>query len=341
MLRQTGFSTPEEMQAAMDEYGAFCESLPDDADIPTFMEYLGRRSPASDLTRQIRSEVEGREFGSFQELQEHLGERMASINDGPKEDFEGLSPARMHEILHARETKRVPLLRFNAALAAADAESSPLVETIRWVLRYHADHGGAIRLTDRDNYPRALCRAYMARFIPSYREGMPVSNEESLTLLVRGHDIIFQNDWTEESRNRSELTTEGVQMLSTKGAVTIFQRAVEFLLLREDWTDSLPDSYEGALTHLALIQNAAIFSLYLLSRHPTGTIGELFNRFTRAFPDFIKPAQGDRRTIDWLGDFFATFFVNDFCVPLGLVTVISADRYRTTDLFTNALSFEV
>lgn len=350
LLQQTGFSTPAELQAAMDEYGRFCESLPDDADIPSFMEYLGRPSAAKDFFREIRSDVADRDFQSEAELKEFLNQRMASANDSPREDFEGLSPAQMHQILQARETKRVPLLRHNGSLSAKDAETAPLVAAVRWLLRYHADHGGATRLTDRDNYPRALCRAYLAHFDPSYREGMPVPTEKSLKTLYTAHDMLVANDWAYESRHRSELTTEGVQMLAEDNAVKVFRQVFESLFLHVGWTDYLTEEYEDAVSHFAFIQKAAVFSLYLLSRHPEGTFRDLFDRFARAFPEFVKPAQGDQWTIDWLGETFAYLFLVEFCVPLGLVKIFpeaspseAADessilgyRYSITGLFENA-----
>lgn len=163
----------------------------------------------------MRSEVGDRSSGSQEELQQFLYKRTSSINDEPRDDFEGLSSAQMHEILHAREAERVPLLRFNGLLAAADAETAPLVATISGVLRYHADHGGTIRLTARRNYPRALCRAYLSHFVPRYREGMTVPNEESLFLLVLAHDLLVAFGWTTETKKLSEITTEGVQMLGS------------------------------------------------------------------------------------------------------------------------------
>jgi hypothetical protein len=351
ILRQTGFSTSAELQAAMDEYGRFCKNLPDDADIPSFMEYLGRASGATDTLRQIRGEVADREFESEAELREFLNERMTSTNEEPRGDFEGLSPMQVHEILNARETKRVPLLRLNGSRSSADAETAPLVEAVLWLLRYHVEHGGAIRLTDRDNYPRALCRAYLARFDSSFREGMSVPTEKSLTTLYSAHDMLVANEWTSEIRHRSELTTEGVQMLTADdGRVKVFQLIFEALVLHVDWTDYLAEEYADAVSHFEFIQEATVFSLYLLSRHPEGTIRDLFDRFARAFPEFMKPAQGDQRTIDWLGEIFAYLFLFRFCEPLGLVKVsrkpppsAAADddsnlayRYRTTALFDNA-----
>ncbi len=356
LLQQTGFSTPAELQAAMDEYGRFCESLPDDADIPSFMEYLGRPSAAKDFFREIRSDVADRDFQSEAELKEFLNERMASANDSPREDFEGLSPTQMHEILQARETARVPLLRHNGSLSAKDAETAPLVAAVRWLLRYHADQGGGTRLTERDNYPRALCRAYLAHFDSSYREGISIPTEKSLKTLYSAHDMLVANDWAHESQHRSELTAEGVQMLAEDNVVKVFRQVFESLLLHMDWTEYLTEEYEDAVSHFAFIQKAAVFSLYLLSRHPQGTFQDLFDRFARAFPEFVKPAQGDQWTIDWLGETFAYLFLDRFCKPLGLVRIfpeaspseaasaseapdensILAYRYSITGLFENA-----
>lgn len=139
-------------------------------------------------------------------------------------------------------------------------------------------------------------------------------------------------------------------MLTADSAVQVFRQAFESLILYVDWTDYLGDEYADTFPHFGFIQRAAVFSLYLLSRHPRGTIGDLFDRFARAFPEFVKPAKGDQRTIDWMEGIYAYLFIFRFCEPLGLVKVsredspsaaaaerpLLADRYRVTGLFENA-----
>ncbi len=248
-----------------------------------------------------------------------------AANDASREDFEGLSPAQVHEILQARKTKRLTLLNHNASLSPEDAETAPLVAVIGWLLRYHADHGGGTRLTDRANYPRALCRAYLARFDSSYQEGVSVPNEQSLAMLCRAHDLVVACGWTHESYRRSELTTEGVQMLREGKAVDVFRQVFEARLMDLDWTDYLAEEFAGAIPHLEFVQESAAFSLYLLHRHPEGTVLQLFDRFARAFPEFLKPARDDQEVIDWLCGVYLHLFLFEFCKPLGLVKISEGD----------------
>jgi hypothetical protein len=156
LLQQTGFASPAELQAEMDEYRRHCEALPPEADIPSFMEYLGRRSSASDVIRTVRDEIAGRDFASETDLRNFVDRRMNTMNEEAQPDFEGLSPAQMHEILEARRSGRVPLMRVRAGLTEKEVAAAPIVAALKWLLEYHAQHNGEVQLTARDNYPRVV-----------------------------------------------------------------------------------------------------------------------------------------------------------------------------------------
>ncbi|WP_018526367.1 hypothetical protein [Alkalispirochaeta alkalica] len=342
MTEQAGLPSPHELQGALEEYRRFCEALPRDAEVPSFMEYRGRANPASDVLGQLRQAAAGQDFGSIQELQAFCTQHLEQANDQPCPDFEGLSPSQMQEILDIHEEtggkKKVPLLYRNSALTPDRAESSPLIQVIRWLLRYHAEHGGKTRLTDRQNYPRDLCRVYLARFPQSRLAGGSAPKEASLPGLVVAHDVVVAQGWTREESRRSELTTEGVQMLADDASPTIFMKALDFFLFYSSWVENLDVSREDE-AHLSIIQRSAIFSLYLLSRYPEGTLEDLTDRFVRAFPAFLGAARGDVSEIRWLRQVYQYLLLQRFCVPLGLVKITTDGEYRTTPLFRQGLVF--
>lgn len=367
ILEQTGFSSPEELDSAMREYERFCEALPAGEAPPTFMEYLGRATgqsrtnAATEVSRQLGQAMEGRQFSSDADVEAFLNTQMESQNNRGIDDFEGLSPAQMQEILTARESGEQPLFAFNARLDPGLALTSPIVRTIRWLLEYHVEAGGDFKLTARENYPRALCRAFMEQFAPGYRRGDPVPNEESLPHLLLAHDVIVGNGWTHDSQTHASITTDGVDVFSNGRWDRLFVYSFMYLWRTDIWSEYLGEEFSET-SHFDNIQNSAIFSLYLLHRHPTGTVGELFDRFARAFPAYVEPAQGEERVRAWLGDLYAYLFLVHFSAQLGLVKPAGPpgagsasgaappgaggglgsldSRYQTTELFRKALVWD-
>lgn len=354
LLEQTGFSSPEELNAAMREYERYCEGLPSGEAPPTFMQYLGRANEASDVHHRLGAAMQGRQFAGAADVEAFLDTQMDAENNRPLDDFEGLSPAQMQEILTARQSGEQPLFAFNGRLEPELAITSPLVRTISWLLEYHVEAGGDFKLTARENYPRALCRAFMEEFAPGYKSGDPVPNEESLPHLLLAHDVIVGNGWTHDSQTRASITTEGVDVFSNGRWDQLFIYAFTYLWRTDTWVEYLGEEFSET-SHFDIIQNSLIFSLYLLRRHPTGTVGELFDRFARAFPAYVEPAQGEKRVRNWFGDLYAFLFVVHFCAQLGLLkpggTASGAggqgglgsldSRYKTTELFRKALIWDI
>jgi len=309
----------------------------------------GYGGPAMDVTRSIREEIARREFVSEEELRAFVDGRMHAANNEGQRDFEGLSPTQIGEILEARRSGRVPLMRIRSELAAEVAGAAPIVAALKWLLEYHADHNGEVQLTTRNHYRRPICREYVKRFTSWAWTGSNVPREESLEDLSQIHDILVRCGWTEEDRHRSNLTTEGIQLLKEGGVQRIFEEALLYMLYQEEWTRWLGEDFEEISDHFEIIQNAAVFTMYLLSQYPSGSVSELFGRFYRAFPSFLEPAKENRSLHEWLESVFAYLFIDRFAVPMGFVELSDgsegddsgdgsdgSDRYRVTPLFETA-----
>ncbi len=81
--------------------------------------------------------------------------------------------------------------------------------------------------------------------------------------------------------------------------------------------DLADDHARASEAVIILIQSSALFLLYLLKRHPVGTAGELYDRFTRAFPMFTKPTQGEADTLEMLRVVFFTLVFEFFFAIFG------------------------
>ena len=340
LMAQAGVSSREELHRLMREFEAHCESLPDGASAPTFMQYLGRANEASGVQNRLAEEVRGREFENREELENYVSAFTAAESSATLDDFEGLSPGEMHTLLYGQLADNDALVAFSDALSDEKARSVALVRVVQWVLKYHVDHDGEVKLTDRGNYPRALCRAFLGRFEPGVDTGRSVPSEQSIPLLYAAHDVLVGGDYTEESAKKSWIATQGVSAFSRGTWAAVYRTALLYLLDAHDWKLWLPEELQHA--HFDIIGQAGVFLLYLLHRHPTGTVGEFYDRFTRAFPAFTQPTQGREADEDLFRDIFSILFFEHAGPLFGLVRLPEGYdtypaspqvRYEAADVF--------
>lgn len=290
----------------------------------------------------------GREFADIEESNRFAQGWMESRNSAPVEDFEGLSSAQIDSILRGSLAENEWLVSLSEELPDELALRSEVVGLVRWLLQYFVDHGGKIRLTGRLNYPRALVSRYVREVTAWYREGDSIPLEESLPELVAAHDILLEVGYTDEDERNAWLATEGVAVISSQQWARVYREAFTHMVQEHDWKEWLPEKLQTE--HFDLIQNSALFLMYLLKRHPEGTLGEFYDRFTRAFPMFEKPARDDRNVLELLRNTFLALVFDFFFVMFGLVSLDLSNgdeaiqpetRYRTTELFRQAFRWGV
>lgn len=340
LLNQTGFSSTAELDAAMKRHQEFCLNLPDGVVAPSFMEFLGRRNAASDVMADLSGEMGGKVFGDRAELDFFLTSSMDRRNNAPLDDFEGLSPAQMQDILSGSAWDEGRFVVLSEKLTDEATLPAGVVAVSRWLVGFFADNGGEVPLTARGNYNRKLVTAYVKRFDPRYRMFKTVPSETTFPFLVAAHDLLVDAGYTDESRNRAWLTTEGV-VLHTRGTwAELYRKAFDFFLRDYDWIDWLDKVVRSE--HFGILQAAAPFFLYLLRRRPEGRLGEIFVRVAKAFPLYIQPAKDDLDYIDFFANSFFYLFFDSFCLFLGLVEIdYDEDRYQVTRLFREALQWRI
>jgi hypothetical protein len=348
MLSQTGFGSMNEMDAALKRYGMFCENLPDNAPIPTFMEFLGRTGLSTEVNRKLSDEARGRDFADIDEMNRFMEGQINAMSKAPLEDFEGISSELMHRILHENFEKMSDFVEISDELPYDLAQRSEMVTKTTWLLRYIAEHGGEVRLTGRRNYPRVLCRSYLKEFDRSWKENESVPSEADLPFLFTVHDAVVAAGYTVDSPSKAMITTEGVVAITRDSQVKLFSDLLLFTLDELDWLEWQEDHLRQG--HFTIIQSSALFSLYLLHRHPSGTTEDFFRRFAKAYPAYVQPANGNPGIVDFLEEQFETLFFFHFCRLFGLVRIRLAnpdepyqdkDKYEVTELFRTAFNWKM
>jgi hypothetical protein len=339
MLAQSGLSSVEELDAAMRRYELYCENLRDTRTPPTFMEFLGKKSPDPGLFSDIQQIASSRDFANQEELEDEIQRMVAARGSAPVDDFEGLSSSDVHTLLY--EPQNSAVFAVNASLNDEAAIAAPVVQQIRWALQYLVDHGGEVRLTQRENFSRQMCESFLRNLAGWWNPGDPVSSESSIPELYFLHELIVLLGYAGASRTKMWITTEGVGILAGKAWSRAFREAFHVVLFEYDWQEWL--SPDRRTDHFHFIQQSAIFSLYLLRNQPSGTAGGLAGRFARAFPAFTAPAQDDEGSLDFLRVIYSLLFLFTFCETFGLVDIQgrAPDDYEITDLFRRAFVWKV
>jgi hypothetical protein len=110
-------------------------------------------SRATELGLELREALAGQEFASLGEAQEFLDRITELRNRTPLEDFQGLSPEQMQELLYA-PFESPELIEFPAM---ADAEpSAPILTLFKLLIDATGEDG--LKATAKGNLPRAFCR---------------------------------------------------------------------------------------------------------------------------------------------------------------------------------------
>lgn len=347
-VRRHARLTPEEYKRALEEYETLCGSLPQGVQPPTFMQFIGQQNAATTRHVELMSAVAGKDFSDATELQGFAQEKLDRLNAQPVDDFEGLSAGQMHTIMNQPATKNFNLVELSNRLSDDAPQAAELIKTMQWLLSHFAEKSGEVRLTENGNYPRSLCRAYCENHPQWMGPGDSVPLETSIVTLWTAHQIFLARGYTTTSSKREWLTTKGVDAYSRRRWRVLFREAVYYALDVADWLDWISEKLR--FDHFTVVQDAALFLLFLLHKHRAGTIGEFIDRLTRAFPELIEPAGADQAIADFVRSVVSELFFARFCAFFGFVTIkgepfnfpeARAAEYHTTPLFDQTFSWKV
>ena len=337
LLAQSGFANEKEFDAAMRRYEMYCENLPASAAIPTFMEFLGKPNPASETQKAFAEAHRATVFQDASEVEAAVRKFTEEQSSAALDDFEGLSPEQMHRLLSGNVGDASEMVVLNESLTDGEVLSAPVMATFKWLLECFREAEGEVKLTGTGKFNRKLCRAYIGRFMPRLASDKRVPSESELTVLSLTHYLSHYSGYIAESKTKAWITGKGIEALSAGSFRSAFEEFLVFFLDRHDWQSSLPEGWDSP--HFEIVQKSALFCLRLLANHPMGLRREFVDRFTKAFPAFLAPAQGDARSISLLRNIVDTLFFDEFCEPFGLTTIAGPnyEEYRTTELCRRAL----
>ncbi len=294
------------------------------------------RSDAKRATEMVRKALEGRQFGTLEELQAFVTDHVRQQNERPLDEFHGLSPEQMRGLLY------LPFASPNVAVIAGAPQggaAAPISRLFGMLAEAIGEQG--LKPTATGNLPRALCREAARAYWDekTYQERTrygAINSEMDFPELHVARLTAELAGLIRKYRGRFLLTRDARRMLGDHGLTAIYPRLFRAYIEQFNW------GYGDRYPDLPFIQQAFLFTLYLLARYGTTRRSHRFyeDAFLAAFPmlrdevprnDIIDPEQTLRSCYTWR----ALIHFADF---LGLAAVVPlADNPLSYDYQVEAL----
>jgi len=295
---------------------------------------LGREEEPADtggpkgVFAEIHQALEGRQFASLEEANAFLADFSRQRNRQGREDFAGLSPEQMGRILY-HPFDSPDIVTFPEVLA--EEPTAPILTLFGLLVDAIGEQG--LKPTAKGNLPRAFCReAALACWGEDlHRERTRFGNinkEEDFFELHVTRLVAELAGLVRKYRGRFILGRDCRNLLEKHGMAGVYPQLLRAYVEKFNW------SYRDGYPELGFIQQAFLFTLYLLQRHGGSWLPHLFyeDAFLRAFPmvlDEVPPDAffGPEKTVR---SCYTLRTLENFAGYLGLAEVepTGKDRYE-------------
>lgn len=303
---------------------------------------------AADVSETLRAALEGRQFGSQQELQAFINQLTQQRNHRQLDKFHGLSPVQMSHMLYSpfasQETIFFPEVIDDANLAA------PILALFQ--LLADAIGGRGLKATAKGNLPRNFCREAALTYWggQQYQENTHIrgiNREDDFADLHITRIVAGMAGLVRKYKGRFILSRNARELLDKQGLGAIYPKLLKAYAEEFNW------GYRDGYPELFFIQNTFAFTLYLLMRYGDTSRLQVFyeDAFLGAFPmvldevpahQLFPPERTARRV-------YTLRTLKNFAVFLGLATVepVSDEfmcneyRVKSLPLLSQAVKFQL
>ncbi len=242
--------------------------------------------------------LEGKNFGTIEELQAHLDKIMKAQNTSGLAQFEGCSPEEMHQMIHFPLEKKCPVTF--KKLTAVQYSKIPILNQAKYMMNL-LDEAKELRLTTKGFLPVKVVKdIYSQGFIKDeiIEQGISKIYKETDSVTIRLPRILLElGGITKKRNNKLSLTKKGKE------------------LLKDD---------EGLLMNLFLT-HGKVFNLAYFDYHGDNSIAQM----GFAFSLFLLHKYGKKKR---MGDFYAKKYFVAF--PM-LLNRVAPNSYRTIEQTAN------
>jgi hypothetical protein len=242
------------------------------------------------MSESLRKALEGRQFNSLEEAQAFLDQITQQQNRRQLDEFHGLSPEQMHQILNFPFASQ-GLVRFEDVLDANPV--APVLTLFKLLADAIGEQG--LKPTAKGNLPRNFCRqaalVYWGeqRYQENTRYG-GINREEDFDDLHVTRLVAELAGVIRKYKGRFILSRDCCRLLAGDGMTTIYLKLFRTYVEQFNW------AYRDGYPELRFIQSAFLFTLYLLTRYGDAWRPQVFyeDAFPGTFPmllDEVPPNQ--------------------------------------------------
>lgn len=250
------------------------------------------QNPAADVSAGLRQALEGKEFNSLEEAQAFAGNFMSQRNQRPVDDFHGLSPEMMYNVLN-QPFSAPQLVTFPEKLD--NLPEAPILSLFNLLVEAIGKEG--LKPTAKGNLPRNFCRqaaqAYFGEEVykESTRYGQ-INKEEDFFELHVARLVAELAGLIRKYKGRFILSRDCRHLLATEGTTVIYPRLLRAYVEQFNW------GYWDGYDEVPFIQHSFLFTLYLLSRYGDDwqSSGIYEDLVLNAFPMVINEFDGSAYT---------------------------------------------
>ena len=299
------------------------------------------------MSELLRKALEDRQFNSLEEAQTFLDQITQQQNRRQLDEFHGLSPEQMHQILNFPFASP-GLVHFPEVLGATPA--APILTLFQQLTDAIGDQG--LKPTAKGNLPRNFCReaalVYWGeqRYLENTRYS-GINREEDFDDLHVTRLVAELAGVIRKYKGRFILSRDCRRLLAGDGITAIYPKLFRAYVEQFNW------AYRDGYPELRFIQSAFLFTLYLLSHYGDAWRPQVFyeDAFLGAFPrlldevppsQVISPSETVRRGYTWRSlVHFADFLGLATVVPVSDELLCHEYRVKSLPLLDQVVQFQL
>lgn len=273
---------------------------------------------ATSAPKTLREALEDQQFSSLEQAQAFVSQHTQGQNQRPRDEFHGLSPEQMHQMLN------LPFSSPELVCIAEVLPTNPTAPILRlFNLLTDAIGEKGLKPTAKGNLPRKFCREAALDYWgeETYQERTRfggINREDDFPDLHVTRLVAELAGLVRKYKGRFILSHDCRRLLAGGGLAEIYPRLFRTYVEQFSW------AYRDGYPELRFIQSAFLFTLYLLTRYGDTWRPQMFyeDAFLRAFPmvlDDIPPGPASPEAT--LGNCYTWRTLVDFAGFLGLAAV--------------------
>lgn len=266
----------------------------------------------------VKKDFAKNEPSSLDEMNERLKILQDKFNEIGLEEFYGVSPRQMSDILDRKFNLSFGFITLDRKKNINFLLQVPLIQQALFVL-YKVRECGSLKLTQKGNFSRVFVKEMFEKFFSEDKLSVEPNNEDDCPEITRVRFLLEESNYIINKNNKCILSKKGESLIEESNYWDLYQDLFEGFVDIWEWgyMDRYPD-YD-------MLQKSAAFNFYLLFKKASNWTSDhiLAKEYLNAFPSVLVN-QGEpimRTPEEQFENCFSVRFLERVCVPLGILDV--------------------